>query len=496
MFGITLAFLAEGTFWFLSILIIITNLVACGTMIFLERRNPQIIAAWLLLMAFLPVFGFLIYIVFGRHLYGEHIFSKKTKADEIFSQIADDQYRKTLAKQMDLSQSVERFDTTIALLLNQNQAAYSSNNSVDIYITGEEKFAAFKEALLSAKDHIHLEYYIIRDDELGNEIMEILTEKAKSGVKVRVIFDAVGVHSIKKTFYDNLKNAGGDVRIFFPLKIRRLNVRINFRNHRKILVVDGKVGFIGGFNIGDEYLGKGPLGYWRDTHVKLCGGAVAGLQTRFIMDWNYAAKNAQIEVVDRYPYYPIDDILYPYGSSGVQIASSGPDSSGKAIYSGFVSLIGRARNSIYIQTPYFIPDETITTALLLAIKSGVDVRIEIPCKPDHPFVYWASYSYMGDLIRAGAKGYTYDKGFIHSKVAIIDGIVSTIGTANWDIRSFKLNFETNAFIYDEEVGQAMNQVILEELEKDCTLVTVEAYNNRSYRIKFKEGICRLVSPLL
>lgn len=269
---------------------------------------------------------------------------------------------------MNLPPEIERFDSTMALLLNQDNVVYSNSNAVDVYVHGEDKFAAFKEAIKSAEHHIHMEYYILRGDELGREIIDLLTERAAAGVKVRVLFDAVGVQKVKREFFAN--------------------------------------------------------------------------------------------------------------------------------YAGFVSLIGHARKSIYIHSPYFIPDETICTSLLMAIRSGIDVRIVIPCKPDHPFVYWASYSYLGDLIRAGAKGYTYDNGFIHSKTAIIDGVASAIDTANWDIRSFKLNFETDAFVYDEAFGRKMDEIMLREMEEKCTQVTVEMYNNRPKWIKFKEGICRLVSPLL
>ena len=496
MFDLLLNLIAEGVAWIFILFILLVDIGACVTLLFLERRNPQVVAGWLLLILFLPIVGFVVYLFFGRHLYGEHIFSKKTKADEEITGVARKQYQDILDKNLRLPPEIERFDSTMALLLNQDNAAYSDNNAVDVYIHGEDKFAAFKEAIRSAQHHIHMEYYILRGDQLGREIIDLLAERAAAGVEVRVLFDAVGVQKVKRDFFANLREAGGRVEIFFPLKIPFLNTRINFRNHRKILVVDGKVGFIGGFNIGDEYLGKGPLGYWRDTHLRLHGGAVSGLQTRFIMDWNYAVPAAPVIVDGNSPYYPIDDLKHAYGTSGVQIASSGPDSAGRAIYAGFVSLIGHARKSIYIHSPYFIPDETIFTALLMAIRSGIDVRIVIPCKPDHPFVYWASYSYLGDLIRAGAKGYTYDNGFIHSKTAIIDGVASAIGTANWDIRSFKLNFETDAFVYDESFGQKMDEIMLREMEEKCTLVTVEMYNNRPKWIKFKEGICRLVSPLL
>ena len=483
--------------WFFQVIVVLMDIAACIVVIFLERRSPQAALTWVLVMIFLPFFGLVMYLFFGRHLYGSHIFSKKTTADLMLAAQAEEQFHKITENALELAPNISRFDSTIALLLSLDNAVLTRNNEITLYTDGEMKFEAFKEAIRGAKHHIHLEYFIIRDDELGNQIVELLAEKAAQGVEVRAIFDAAGTFSVKKEFFTPLKKAGGDVRIFFPLKVSFLNTRLHFRNHRKILVVDGTTGFIGGFNIGDEYLGKGPMGYWRDTHLRLHGKAVVALQTRFIMDWNYAAKDAQISVEDRdCPYYPEDGFLDVTGHSYVQIASSGPDSAEKAIYSGYMSLIGHAKESIYIHTPYFIPDEPMLTGLVLAARSGIDVRIVIPCKPDHPFVYWANHSYLGDLLAAGVRGYIYNDGFIHSKAGIFDGISTTIGTANWDIRSFKLNFETNAFVYDIEFGKRMNRIFLEELETNCTEITLEEYNLRSTSVRIKEGISRLFSALL
>ncbi len=484
--------------WLLQFIVIIVDILACIVVVFLERRSPQTAITWLLVMVLIPLVGFILYLFFGRHLYGAHIFNKKTEADLKMMQIAKAQYRTIVdGGRLKLPSDIAWCDTTIALLLNQDNSVISNNNDITVYTDGEEKFAAMKEVIAGAKHHIHMEYFIIRDDQLGNEIMALLTKKALAGIRVRVIFDAAGTVSIHKKFFAPLKKAGGDVRIFFPLKIPFLNTRVHFRNHRKILVVDGKSGFIGGFNIGDEYLGKGPMGYWRDTHLQIHGRAVSALQNRFIMDWNYAAKDAGISIESHAsPYYPTDGVLDVRGTSNVQIASSGPDSDGKAIYSGYMSLIGHAHKSIYIHTPYFIPDEPMFTELLLAARSGIDVRIVIPSKPDHMFVYWANHSYLGDLIKAGVRGYTYNDGFIHSKTGIFDGMATTIGTANWDIRSFKLNFETNAFVYDAEFGKKMNEIFLTELETNCTEISLEEYNKRSVTIRIKEGISRLFSAIL
>lgn len=479
-----------------EMLFILLDISLCITVIFLERRNPPVALAWVLTFIVFPVVGFIVYMFFGRHLYGAHIFSKKTEADIVYKNIAQEQLtRWHQYKQYALD--AEGFENTAALLLNTDDAILSDNNAVSVYTDGEEKFAALREAIRSAKHHVHIEYFIIRNDELGRSIVQLLAEKAKEGVEVRAIFDAAGTFRIrKKKFFGPITKAGGDVRIFFPLKIPFLNTRLHFRNHRKILVVDGNLGFIGGFNIGDEYLGKGEMGYWRDTHLKIEGAAVASLQRRFVMDWNYAAPDARLFVTAESDAYFPESLIRPCGTAKVQIASSGPDSPEKAIYSGYMSLISRAKESIYIHTPYFIPDEPMFTALMLAARSGLDVRVVIPCKPDHPFVYWANHSYLGDLLASGVRGYTYNDGFIHSKAAIYDGKAVTVGTANWDIRSFKLNFETNAFVYDPVLCEKMRDEYLAELETNCTEITPEMYANRSVSVRIKEGVSRLMSPLL
>lgn len=489
--------IVEYFFLILQILVIITDITACVIVVFWERRNPQVAIMWLLVMAFLPIIGFFAYLFLGRHLYGSRIFNKKTLADSELIDGADEQFRRFNAQKF--PETFRDFERTAALLLNIDKSIITNNNSVEPFIDGNAIFNSIINDIKNAKHHIHMEFFIIRDDELGREIIKILGEKAAEGVEVRVIFDAAGTYSIhKKKFFAPIINAGGDVRIFFPLKIPFLNTRFHFRDHRKILVIDGCIGYIGGFNIGEEYLGRGRMGYWRDTHLRIKGCGVMGLQSRFTMDWNYAAKDKPLVIndVSCSPYYPLDILSVNYGNANVQIASSGPDSPEKAIYSGYISLISHAKESIYIHSPYFIPDETMLTDLALAAKSGIDVRVVIPCKPDHPFVYWANHSYLGDLIRQGVRGYTYNDGFIHSKTGIFDGFAVTVGTANWDIRSFKLNFETNAFVYDSEFGNKMKEIYLKELETNCTEITLEDYNSRPLLMKIKEGISRLVSPLL
>ncbi len=267
---------------------------------------------------------------------------------------------------------------------------------------------------------------------------------------------------------------------------------MNYRNHRKIVVIDGKIGYVGGFNIGKEYIGlEKRFGYWRDTHLRIVGSAVDSLEIRFALDWNYASKE-NLFLTDKYRNRePISSKQH----CDVQIVSSGPDSRYCTIRDNYLRLIGKAEKSIYIQTPYFIPDEAILAALMIAIRSGIEVNVMIPCKPDHPFVYWATYSYIGDLVMEGAKCYTYSEGFLHTKGMIVDDKVLCYGTANMDIRSFALNFEVNAVIFHEGLARRMREIFEEDLKKSKQ-ITKNVYMGRSLLIKFKEQVCRLLSPLL
>lgn len=379
----------------------------------------------------------------------------------------------------------------IVMHLHNNQAVLTQDNKVEIFIDGREKFDALIRDIEHAKDHIHIQYYIFRLDSLGQQIYQALLEKAKQGVKVRILYDDTGSRSLRKKHFKELIALGGRVEAFFPSIFPLINPRMNYRNHRKIVVIDGRIGYIGGFNVGDEYLGlKKKFGYWRDTHLRIEGSSVHPLQTRFILDWNQASTEHDIEYSDIFfPAIPMK------GSVGLQIVSSGPDSEWEQIKNGYLKLIMMAKKYIYIQSPYFIPDASFMDTLRIACLSGIDVRIMIPNKPDHIFVYWATYSYVGDLIKAGAKVYIYQNGFLHTKMIVIDDEASTVGTANIDVRSFKLNFEINAFIYDRETSHQLAELFEEDM-KLSTEMTMEVYESRSRIIKFKESLARLISPIL
>ncbi len=472
------------------ILILVINLIFALSIVFIERKKPSSALLWVAVLIFIPVFGFLLYLVFGQTIYKERIFRIKEEDDRMLEEIISEQLDVIKNRQFSPGDRIAVYTRMVEMLLATNYATITDDNEVEIYMEGEKKFDALLEAINSAKETINLQYYIIRNDELSNKIVSALAEKARQGVKVRVLGDAVGCHQLPRNFFRELKDAGGETAYFFRSKYLHINMRINYRNHRKIAIIDGKTGFIGGFNMGDEYLGKGPLGYWRDTHLRIYGSAVHSLQARFFLDWNHAAEQ-DVEFFSR-QYFP--ETGHKKGAV-IQIVSSGPDSRGESIKKGYLQLVNNARESIYIQTPYFIPDSSIIDALKIAAESGIDVRIMFPCKPDHPFVYWAGFSYLWELMESGVRIFTYDRGFIHAKTIVVDGLVSSVGSANWDIRSFSLNFEANAFVYNEEISTKLKKIFEEDLEF-CTEKTTEDYNKRTRTVRFKESVSRLLSGIL
>lgn len=470
----------------------VINILFSLLIIFFQRREPSTVWAWLLLLYFIPVLGFVLYLILGQNFRKEKMFKMKEIEGEIKYAVRRQEesiFRKKLRLR---DPELGRFKNLIVYNLNEAEAVLTDNNDVRVYTDGTEKFKALLNEMDHARNYIHLEYYIIRNDELWTEIEKVLVRKARQGVEVRVLFDSMGCRGMHKADWERLEKAGIQVAEFFPALLGKLQLRVNYRNHRKIVVIDGRIGFVGGFNIGREYLGKDrKFGYWRDTHICIEGSAVTSLAVRFVLDWNYAAKeNLFLEDhLFEIPHY------VRAGRDPVQIISSGPDSHSQEIRNNYLKMIHMAKKSVYLQTPYFIPDDAILNALKIAAKSGVDVRIMVPCKPDHPFVYWATTSYLGEMIEAGAKCYTYDAGFLHTKCVCVDGLVSCMGTANMDIRSFKLNFEVNAVIYSARTTRKLEEAFENDIPK-CTLVTKKMYEKRSMLIRCKEQFCRLLSPVL
>lgn len=473
-------------------IILILNMLFATIVIFIERREPSTTWAWLIVLFFLPVIGFILYLFLGRNLRSKHLFHWEDQNKIGFEPILHTQLNELVSDTFLFRNNSTRDNRDLIYLhLRTNDALLTEDNKITIFTDGKKKFEQLFKDIEQAKNHIHIQYYIIKDDNLGKRFMNLLTKKVLEGVKVRVLYDELGSRSLKMKFFKEFKKVGGRVEVFFPSKLRFFNPRLNFRNHRKLVIIDGKVGYVGGFNVGDEYLGLNPkFGYWRDTHLRIEGSAVHATQTRFILDWNQASKHH--DIVYQPVYFPE---LQTTGSIGMQIVTSGPDSEWEQIKYGYIKLISSAKKSILIQTPYFIPDASVFDALRIASLSGISVKIMIPNKPDHIFVYWATTYYAGELLKAGAKVYIYDNGFIHSKMIVVDAEVSSIGTANIDVRSFKLNFEVNAFIYDEEIAKLLTDIFAKDLEVSREL-TLEIYANRSKKIRIKESLSRLLSPIL
>lgn len=467
------------------------NILFAILLVFFERRNPTATWLWLMVLTFLPGIGFLLYLFIGQDMSKKKIFQQKELVDRDFKALVMEQGEKILQEEYNyLNSRFRDYEDIIKMHLLTSEAYFSQDNEVELYFDGKEKFKAFLESIYNATEYIYMEYYIMKSDKIGKRVLQALTEKAKEGVEVKVLYDGMGGRKLKKKDLEALKRSGGQVAVFFPPFVPFFTLRLNYRNHRKLCIIDGKEAYVGGFNIGDEYLGLSKkFGYWRDTHIKIKGSAVEALQWQFCKDWRFAAPKTIAQCRLGLPEQS------DKGKVGIQIVSSGPDSKWPSVKDGYFKMVTNARERIYIQSPYFIPDDSMLEALRIAGLSGLDVKVIIPCKPDHPFVYWAGMSYIGELLEAGVKFYTYENGFLHSKLFLMDDFITSIGTANLDIRSFKLNFEVNAFIYDEEVTRKNIEQFHEDL-KYCKEITLESYRKRTNIVKLKESVSRLLSPIL
>lgn len=467
------------------------NILLAILLVFFERRNPTSTWLWLMVLTFLPGIGFILYLFLGQDLSRQRIFETSSNEDYCFRDIVNLQKQEMDKDEYKFKDpNYLQYEDLINMHLISSESFFTQDNNVEIYFEGNEKFNALMKSIEKANHYIHLQYYIYKSDDLGSKIIDLLCKKAKDGVEVKLLVDGMGGRKFSRRDKARLEQCGGQFGVFFPPFIPYLSPRINYRNHRKICIIDGKEAFVGGFNVGNEYIGLSrKFGYWRDTHIKIVGSAISSLQWRFFLDWRFATGE---EIIRCQTYLAEEGTL---GDTGIQIVSSGPDSKWPSVKDGYLRMISIAKEKIYIETPYFIPDDSIFEALRIAGLSGLDVRVMIPCKPDHPFVYWASMSYIGELLQAGVRFYTYEKGFLHSKVVLMDSFVSSVGTANLDIRSFKLNFEVNAFLYDESINLKLTEKFLDDLEL-CKEITLEEYKNRGRIVKIKESYSRLLSPIL
>ncbi|SDQ05603.1 cardiolipin synthase [Carnobacterium viridans] len=469
------------------------NLLLSVITVFREKRDIAATWAWLLVLILLPGIGFIFYLFIGKKLTREKIFDIKSQENIGMPELVQAQ-KEMLADDEDLlseRQASENAKEMASLFLESDESILTKGNKVELFTDGAEKFDSLIEDISKAEHHIHMIYYIIHNDKIGKRVLRALEERAAAGVEVLVIYDALGSRSLRPKFFKTLKKLGGKAEPFFGSKLPIINLRFNYRNHRKIVVIDGKIGYTGGFNVGDEYLGEyKKFGYWRDTHLKIQGNAVLALQTRFLMDWNAAVSNHKLEYEEN--YFPLID---KKGHANIQVVSSGPDSDLEQIKKGYIKMISMAKESVFIQTPYFVPDDSVLESIQIAVMSGIDVKIMIPNKPDHPFIYRATMYYAEAMVNAGAEVYIYDNGFLHAKTVVVDGDICSIGTANFDIRSFKLNFEVNVFIYDDKIAKQQEQFFYEDMKKSY-LLTKEMLDNQSKWLKFKQIFSRLFSPIL
>jgi len=467
--------------------------------VFAGRRNPGVTWAWLFVILMLPYLGIVLYMLLGfdgrRH---STFMAKRVRDGDVlaayFARGSDG--HDFLNEQMDILKrsgiagvpGAPGWDDMVYLNMVSSRAAFTESNEVELFSDGSSKFESMLTDITGARHSVFLQYYIVRGDALTRRVVDILAERAREGVQVLVLLDGMGCLFTPRSVFAPLPEAGAQVATFMPPQLGGLN----YRNHRKIAVVDGRVGYVGGLNIGEEYLGKvRRFGFWRDSHIRIRGDAVHQLTMRFIMDWNFASKNNPI---------PLNDGLFPVnniqpGGSALQILCSGPDTDWPSIQYAYLKMISGARSQILIQSPYFVPDDSVFEALRLAALSGIDVRIMIPGHPDHPFVYWAALSYLGDLLDVGVRAFRYEHGFLHSKAVVADERVASIGTANLDVRSFRLNFEVNAIIYDSKIAQSVAAQFHTD-ERDCTEITREWYAARPKTIRVREAVSRLISPIL
>lgn len=454
-----------------------------GTIIvvILDNRNPVKTMAWILVLTFLPFVGLVFYFFFGRTTRRERIISKKS-------------YNRLMKKPTAEFIAQEAFEipteqySLIQLFQNTNQSLLFEGNKVDIYTDGLSKLEALIKELYKAKHHIHLEYYIFEDDAVGRLVRDVLIDKAKEGVQIRLLYDDVGCWHVRHSFYEEMRDAGIEVRSFLKVRFPVFTSKVNYRNHRKIAVIDGMVGFVGGMNIAERYIRGFSWGIWRDTHIKIEGKAVYGLQTSFLLDWYFVDQT----LITSAKYFPPMQVR---GISLAQIVTSDPVGEWKEIMQGLTLAINNAKRYFYIQTPYFLPTEPILAALQTAALAGVDVRIMLPEHADNRITHLGSRSYLKDIMRAGVKVYFYQKGFLHSKLMVSDDILSTVGSTNMDFRSFEHNFEVNAFMYDEDTALRMKEIFLRD-QKESVLIPLKTWVKRPLRQKAMESVVRLLAPLL
>lgn len=471
----------------INIIFLLYQIIAIVAVIhvIMDNRQPAKTMAWALVIWFVPVVGILFYLFFGINTRKERHISERSMNQLTKRSMLE------FAEQQDLHLP-ERYKPLIDLFVNQNLSLPFKNNKVDIYTDGYQFFPALLAAIHGAKRHVHIDMYIFADDALGNLIADALIDKAHEGVEIRVIYDDVGCWNVKHRFFERMREEGIEVAAFLPVRFPSFTSKVNYRNHRKIIVIDGSVGFIGGMNIALRYVkGTGSMP-WRDTMLRVTGGAVYALQRAFLVDWYFVDRTL---LSDR-KYYP-SAIRSGFSPNDclAQVLTSGPVTPYPEIMQGFVRVILGARHYLYLETPYFLPNDPVLFALKTVALAGVDVRVLCPRYSDARFVEWASRSYLREIFEAGVKVRLYKPGFLHSKLMVCDDAISTCGSTNLDFRSFENNFEANIFFYDEDVALRMKKVFLDDEKQSVPLKDVPGRMNPRFFIRLWESITRMLSPL-
>ncbi len=446
-----------------------------------ENRNPVKSLAWITVLLLLPVIGVGLYVFFGRSLKSKRLISNKNKK----KLRRMEPYKIIDETRLPLSLECKQ---EIKLATSLTGARYFPGNDIEIFTDCNKLFEQFKRDIASARKYINIQFYIFEDDKLGHEIRDLLVAKAAEGVKVRVIYDHVGSFKAKESFFAGMRERGVEALPFMKVTFPQLATRINWRNHRKISIIDGECGYIGGMNVADRYVEGLGFGPWRDTHLRVQGPAVAGLQYNFAVDWNFMGRPLLTENVRQWNVKDNDEV-------GVQLVSSGPTSRWGNILMLFLKIIGNAKKRIYIQTPYFLPTESLLKALQAAALAKVDVRIMIPRKSDSAMLRLASFSYVSECIKAGIKIYLYNKGMLHAKTLLVDDEFSTTGSTNFDFRSFEHNFECNIFMYSRDVNKRMADIFMAD-QRDCLRILPSIWRKRPLSEKVCESVVRLLSPVL
>lgn len=476
--------------WIVALSINYLLVIFVAFLILLKNINPTKTVSYIIVLVFFPFFGLIVYYLFGQEYRKDKIFNRKHILNQRLitkvNQALEPKKKEIAALEDDL---LDNRIKLVKLLNSSKNTPLTLDNELDFIKNGENKFKLLFEDLKNAQDHIHLEYYIFVDDTIGLQLIDILCAKAENGVDVKLSIDDVGSNVSRKS-KKRLTKSGVEWYSFMPVLFPGFTGKMNYRDHRKIAVIDGKIGYIGGINVCDTYVNDADSKkYWRDTHLRVVGEAVKSLQIHFFMNWEFVSEK-ELEIKNSYfPAFEVKNKL------AMQICASGPDTDWANIMEVIFTAIVTSEKYVYITTPYFIANEQIVTAMQVASKSGVDVRLLIPKDSDSWTAKYATYSYIENLMEANVRIYRYCKGFIHAKTMVVDDMFSTVGTANMDYRSFNINFEINAMIYNAEKSIDLKAQFFQDLE-DSEEVDLERWKNRSKIEKFKESYCRLWAPLL